>query len=52
MFFCILKLYTMKTMVLLSAVVNSDTFEYIVGGVLFFLILVYLIYSLIKPEKF
>jgi K+-transporting ATPase KdpF subunit len=42
-------------MILLETVINVTGIEnkgYLIGGIIAFLILIYLVYSLIRPEKF
>ena len=43
---------TITLVVVVKAVTGGLTAGYVIGGVLALLILVYLVYSLIKPEKF
>ncbi|MEI8204300.1 MAG: K(+)-transporting ATPase subunit F [Bacteroidota bacterium] len=45
----------MKSLILLSTALSNEadlTMGYVIGAIIAILILVYLLYSLVKPEKF
>lgn len=53
--FCVVQTYMKMNQILLNIaepVINSESKVYLIGMIISLLILCYLIYSLVKPEKF